>query len=83
MVGVIHFCFSHQNRQTSKGLLLKNIALSINKFMKVVFLRLFPSSVLNEMNPLEVPHEMISVAQIKIEPSFNCKNTLDQCVLEI
>lgn len=31
---------------------------------------------MNGMNSLEVPHEMISVAQIKIEPSLNCKNTL-------
>lgn len=30
---------------------------------------------MNGMNSLEVPHEMISVAQIKIEPSLNCKNT--------
>lgn len=30
---------------------------------------------MNGMNSLEVPHEMISVAQIKIEPSLNYKNT--------
>lgn len=30
---------------------------------------------MNGMNSLEVPHEMISVAQIKIEPSLNCKNS--------
>lgn len=38
---------------------------------------------MNGMNSLEVPHEMISVAQIKIEPSLNCKNTFDQYILRI
>lgn len=44
---------------------------------------LFPSNVMNGMNPFEVPHEMISVVQIKIEPSLNCKNTFTQYILGI
>lgn len=38
---------------------------------------------MNRMNSLEVPHEMISVAQIKIEPSLICKNNFDQSILRI
>lgn len=79
------FCFSCQIRESSKGLLLKNITLSINKFMKVWYSLnlLFPSNVMNGMSPFEVPHEMISIVQIKIEPSLNCKNTFDQYILGI
>jgi hypothetical protein len=38
---------------------------------------------MNGMNPPEVPHKMISMAQIKIEPSLNFKNTFDQSILGI
>lgn len=38
---------------------------------------------MNGMDSLEVPHEMISVAQIKIELVLNCRNTFDQYILEI
>lgn len=38
---------------------------------------------MNGMNSLEVPHELISVAQIKIEPPLTYKNTFDQYFLRI
>lgn len=35
------------------------------------------------INSLEVPHEMMSIVQIKIEPSLDYKNNFDQYILEI
>lgn len=52
-------------------------------YKSMMFHKLFPSSVMDEMNPLEVPHEMISVAQIKIHPSLNCKNILTSMSWEV